>query len=451
MRRVVTVCAFVFLAISQAGAQVIERPVPFDSAGLVTVMTPAIAAQAGLRPPWWPVSGEFTEARMFTANDSIYVLAVTRRSGVVERYSLSALDREAIRATVSKVPRSVFERKNDARNAFIRNQTLLGLTVYGPTFAGAVANDGATATAAYLVIAGGTFFAASELSRRMFISRAQNDLSTNTGANGALAGWALLYLMNAEGRGQAAGAFAGGVLGTALGLRAARNMTEAEAVGAGFGADIGALIAFGTLESFRRDQTCTQLPDFTIQCTGGRDISDKFEVATILAAGLIGYPLGVLYPRNAGYNVTPGDIQTLWTTTGLGALAGAALLPESPKQWTAAAAVTAGGVLGIILGDRLLVRRYDHSRTEASRVSLGATAGALIGLGIGVLVDQDSPQLGFALATAGGIAGLIASESYTSPEKDAGRGGSRLSFNPVSILLAASRAPGNHALLNVRF
>ena len=120
-------------------AQVIERPVPFDSAGLLYVMTPLIANEAGLRPPWWPVSGEFSEARMFTANDSTFVLAVTRRTGVVERYNLAALDRDAIRATVSKLPREVLARHTgDSRNAFIRGQTILGLLIYSPAFAAAI-------------------------------------------------------------------------------------------------------------------------------------------------------------------------------------------------------------------------------------------------------------------------------------------------------------------------
>src|SRR5438552_1394004 len=188
--------AFVFASTLQS--QVIERPVPFDSARLVTVMTPYLADRAALRPPWWPVSGEFTEARLFTVNDSTYVLAVTRRSGVVERYTLSATDRDAIRAVVSRLPRETIVARTDARNAFIRGQTLLGIGVYGPAFAGAIGDNSGSYSAAYLVVAGGSFFAASEISRRMFISRPQADLSTNMGFNGALAGWGITYLAHAE-------------------------------------------------------------------------------------------------------------------------------------------------------------------------------------------------------------------------------------------------------------
>jgi hypothetical protein len=440
---------FLFVA-SLAQAQVVERPVPFDSEGRLFVMTPYIAGRAALQAPWWPVSGDFAQARLYTVTDSSYILTVTRRTGVVERYTLSIADRDAIRAIVSRLPQEVIEPRNDARNSFIRNQTLLGLGVYGPTFAAAVGDNGAGYTAAYLVVAGGSFFAASEISRRTFISRAQNDLSTNTGRNGALAGWGTTFLMGMTDRAQAAGAFIGGITGTALGLGIARNMSEADAVGAGFGADISALIAWGTTEALGGEERCTIVNE-VYRCTDR--FSDKAQVALILGSGLLGYPLGVLYPRNARYNVTPGDIQTLYTTTWLGALAGVSFLPESPKTSTAYAAATAGGVVGLIAGDRFLVRRFDHGRSEAGRVMLGTGAGALMGAGIAALIntDLDSPQLVFGMATAGGLLGLIVAETYVDAAADAGRRGARISFNTASILSMAAGTPGNHSLITVRF
>jgi hypothetical protein len=388
---------------------------------------------------------------LYTVNDSSYVLTVTRRTGVIERYTLTTEDRDAIRAIVSRLPREVLEPRNDAHNSFIRNQTLLGITVYGPTFSGAIGDNSTGYTAAYLVVAGGTFFAASEISRRMFISRAQNDLSTNTALNGALLGWGTTYLARMTNRAQAGGAFIGGITGTALGLRFGRHLTEADAVGAGFGADLGALIAFGTVEAIRGEETCTFDPNTGSVCR--RSFSDRAEVATIMASGLVGYPLGVLYPRNADYNVTPGDIQTLWTTAGLGAVTGAAFLGEGSSGRAIAATLTAGGLLGVILGDRLLVRRYDHSRTDASRVSLGWIAGSLMGAGVASLVDTDNPDphLVFGAASVGGLVGIIATESYLDPSADTGRRRFRVTFNPASMAALAARTPGNHSLLNVRF
>ncbi|HXL86322.1 MAG TPA: hypothetical protein VN927_03890, partial [Gemmatimonadaceae bacterium] len=405
IRRLLAIGALLSLPLFRLQAQIVERPVPFDSAGLVTVMTPFLAERAALRPPWWPISGDFTEARLFTANDSTYVLSVTRRTGVVERYTLSSTDRDAIRAVVSRLPRAVVVARNDARNAFIKNQTILGILLYGPTFAGAIGNNSAGVTAGYLVVAGGTFFAASEISRRTSISRAQSDLALNMGRNGALAGWATMYVADANNRAQSAGAFVGGLTGASLGLGIGRDMTEADAVGAAFGSDIGALIGWGATEAIRGQETCTQPSQVQPPiCT--RSFSTRAEVTVILASGIIGYPMGVLYPRNARYNVTPGDIQTLWGTTLVGmAASGALFLGRNSSGRAIAASLTTGGVIGIIAGDRFLVQRYDHSRTDGGRVFLGALAGGLMGAGIGYIPNTKNPDphLMLGLTAVGGL------------------------------------------------
>lgn len=433
-----------------AGAQVIERPVPFDSAARVTVLTPMIAERARLGPPSWPVAGDFTEARLYTVTDSTYILTVRRGTGVVERYNLTAVDREAIRVRVSGLPPEVVRERNDAGNAFIRNQTLLGIFIYGPAFAAAIGDNAAGALAGYLVVAGGSFFAASEIARRNFISRPQNDLSFNTGRNFALGTGGLVYVFGGGDKAQAAGAFIGGLAGSGLGLRLGRGMTESEAVGAGFGADLGALIAWGTVNTLEGEE-CTVSPEGFPTCDDG--FSDKAKVLTIIASGLVGYPLGVLYPKNSSYNVTPGDIQTLWPAALVGVVAGISFLPESPKESTAFGAGTLGGILGVLAGDRFLVRRADHSRTDASRLMLGTLAGGLMGAGVAALIDTDleNPQMVFALTTVGGLTGLIVTERTIDPRADAGRQRVRVTFNPSGLAMIATGTKGMHSLLTVRF
>jgi hypothetical protein len=451
IRRLATIGALLSFAATDLHAQVVERPVPFDSAGRLVVMTPYIAQRADLRAPWWPVSGDFTEARMYTVNDSTYVLAVGRRTGVVERYTISAVDRDAIRAIVSRLPIDVITARTDARNSFVKGQSFLGLAAYGPAFAYAIGDNGAGQTAGYLVVAGGTFFAASEISRRISISRPQADLSFNMGTNGTLAGWATMYLVRATDHAQAAGAFVGGLTGTALGLTFARGMTEADAVGAAFGSDVGALIGWGAMEALRGEQTCTSDPALGFSCR--RSFSARAEVMGILAAGIVGYPLGLLYPRNARYRVTPGDISTLWSTALVGATTGAAFLGAHSSGRAIATTVTAGGVLGIIAGDRFLVQRYDHSRTDGGRVLLGTFAGGLMGAGVASIFDHDNPgpHLISGFAAVGSLAGIIVTERYLDPPADAGRPRLSVTFNPTGLAALATRTPGNHSLLNVRF
>ena len=427
-------------------SQIVERPVPFDNNGRVMVMTPYIAERASLRAPWWPVAGEFNEARMFTTNDSTFVLAVSRKSGVVERYTISVADRDAIRAIVSRLPADVIAARTDARNSFVRNQTILGLVAYGPAFAGAITDNDAGQVAGYLVVAGGSFFAASEISRRTLITRPQSDLAFNMGHNGALAGLATAYIFKAQARGQSASAFVGGLVGSGLGLALGNGMTEADAVATGFGSDLGALIGLGASIAVRGEG-------------GGCDLaidgcaSDRAQVAAVLASGLIGYPLGLLYPRNSNYRVTPGDVNTLWSGALVGSLAGAAFLKESPKRRTAAVAITSGGVLGVILADRFLVQRADHGRTEATQLLFGTLAGSLIGAGIANIGNNahHNPEPIFALAALGGLGGIIGTEYYLNPSPDAGRPRFAVSFSTAGLAAIATRTPGNHSVLNVRF
>ena len=445
LNRIFAIISALGLLSAKSHAQIVERPVPFDNNGRVMVMTPYIAERASLRAPWWPVAGDFTEARMFTTNDSTFVLAVSRKSGVVERYTISVADRDAIRAIVSRLPPDVIAARTDARNSFVRNQTILGFLAYGPAFAGAITDNDAGQVAGYLVVAGGSFFAASEISRRNLIARPQSDLAFNMGHNGALAGLATAYIFKAQAHAQSASAFVGGLVGTGLGLALGSGMTEADAVATGFGSDFGALIGLGTSIAVRGERGC----DFAVDSCA----SDRAQIATILASGIVGYPLGLLYPRNARYRVTAGDVNTLWSGALVGSLTGAAFLKESPKRRTAAVAVTTGGVLGVILADRFLVQRADHGRTEATQLFFGTLAGSLIGAGIANIGNNahHNPEPVFALAALGGLAGIIGTEYYLNPARDAGQSRFRVSFNTAGLAAIATRSPGTYPILEVRF
>jgi hypothetical protein len=216
---------------------------------------------------------------------------------------------------------------------------------------------------------------------------------------------------------------------------------------------MGALIGWGTSEAIRGKETCTpsSAPFAPPVCT--RSLSNHTEVALILASGIIGYPLGVLYPRNARYHVTPGDIGTLWGTTLLGMATAGTFLSDKSSGRTRAASLTTGAVLGIIAGDRFLVQGFDHSRTDGGRVVLGTVAGGLMGAGIATLTNTTNPDphLVLGAAAAGGLLGLIITERYLDPPSDAGPPRFRVTFNPASIALLAVRTTGNYSLLNVRF
>lgn len=331
------------------------------------------------------------------------------------------------------------------RARFVRDQTILGLTVYAPAFATMVGRDGITGTAGYLVMAGGSFFAAAELSRRVRITEARALMSPAMALRGA--GSALLIASQGDTDYRSAGAatLIGGLGGAATGLWLGGGLTGGEAAATVMGHDLAWLTAFAlTLAG----------DDDPFDTTG----VDRLSAAVgWTAAGLGGYFAGRWYAGVVPHNVTVGDLQTLWTGATIGALgAGAAIASSSPNSETVAGSLLAGGWLGILLTERTLVRRYDHTRSEANLVALGGGAGALMGIGIGILISGEadrgeSTTLGF--ATLGAVAGVAMSERYLQPDRDAGRLAwlDRVHLTPSALAVAAAGTPGRHTLLRFTF
>jgi hypothetical protein len=335
----------------------------------------------------------------------------------------------------------------DVGNAFVRAQTLLGLTVYGPSFAVMVGDEPATRLAAYLVMAGGSFFAATELTQLMEITPARHFLSSRMALRGAGSGLLLGRATNMRDTEIAATALIGGLGGTVAGLLVGRGLTEGEAVATVAGHDLVAASALAV----------TYMVNPSDAANGGMVKTTRLGVP--LALGLGGYALGRFYAGNAPYEVTAGDANLLWLGASIGATAGLAVISETdPPPQTIAGAVLGGGLLGVWGADRLLVRRYDHSRAEGTMVSLGGLAGSVTGIGLGVLISGeaerwDATTLGF--AALGAIGGVALTERYLAPARDMGRQQfgflERLEVSPGAALVAASGAPGRHSIVRFTF
>ncbi len=440
---------------SPARAQAVETPQPFDSAGRVMAITPAIAAKLGLIPPAWRVTGDYAQARLYALGDGAFVLVVTRRGGSVERYALTASDRDYLRTRTSTLPPTVEEEVEKqvghaarrtldtvARSAFIRNQTVLGLVLYGPLAATAMTTDDAGRAATYLLVAGGTFFGASELSRDIVVSQPMNQLATHAALRGTLAGTGLVYAVGGRTRGQAAAAFAGGLAGTGLGLWAGRGMNDGEATASGFGSDVAALVTFALIR-----------PHYGTNAQGDEYLT-KSQAGLLVGVGLTGYPLGAWYARRAPYDVTGGDVHTMWVTGAIGALASSAfIVGNDPSESTTAYTLTSGFLVGVVAGDRLLVRRIDHTRPAAATIGLGAVAGGLMGAGVFVLTsrNRNNDVLAVTMGTLGAVGGVALSERLFPSEPDARRSASRVEFTPAGLALAAAGLSGRFPVLHVSF
>ena len=454
----------VLLSAELARAQARERPVAFDSAGRVTTISPPLAARLGLSAPVWPVTGDYLDARLYAidAAGAGFVIVVQRQREVLERYAIDVSQRRQLarmidsatsftttRGGVDATPTVISE---PVRGWFVVNQTVLGSTLFGGS-ASALADDPTLGAATYLAVAGGAFFVAANMTQTTAVSRAQNHLSFESAWRGAVAADLLLYSMtgNDGGRGYAATTLAGGLAGDVLGFMLGKPMTDAEAHGTAHGSTVTAVLAatgFG-LANFYRDSSA----------------STRIATAGIVGIGALGYPLGLRYVRTAPYRVTAGDVGTLSTTEVLGLGVAATLLPEDPSRVVGWGVSGAGFVLGAIAGDRLLVRPFDHTESDARLLQYGSVAGALVGLILPVITQSGNSHLVYGSLTAGGILGAVLTEQFIKPsEANAGLGAMRIKpsevaqtkgvnvrFSPESIVFARAGLRGQHSILSLTF
>ncbi|NUQ20597.1 MAG: hypothetical protein HOQ09_06515 [Gemmatimonadaceae bacterium] len=456
---------------TRARAQVVETPEPFDSAGRLAVITPSLAARLQLSPPAWRITGDYVGARLFALGDQGYVIVVARRDGAQERYAITRADRDYLRTKTANLPPGLIEDQlgrvsaglgevkqqivTAARNdAFVLNQGALAVLVYGPAFAYALSNETPGRVAAYVLGAGGTFYAATQMARNRTITPEQNALATHAAIHGAAAGLGLAYAARGNSNVQGASAFVGGIGASLLALGIPK-LRGADVAGATFGADATLLTAYLlTRASHQRSH----------------DYPSRGEAAILAASALAGYPLGLQYARGASYNVTSGDIGAMWTTGAVGALAAGTiahgivrngnLTPGTSayrdRHQTAVFSSAAGGfVLGAIAGDVVLARRFDHTPYEAGILAGSAAGGALMGAGAYSLVRPNRPSgaVGpYVAATVGAVAGMAIAEAFMPQRLDAGRQTSlRLRVDPLGLALAAARTPGQHSLVQLQF
>lgn len=433
LRRSLVVALLLAASASRAGAQVIETPVPFDEAGQVLQLTPAIAAQLGLAPPSFQVQGTFTTARLYASSSGGHVLVVERPNGVVERYLLADADVAALRGTVSTalaagggVPAEAELPSQPAARQFVRNQVLLGFLLYGPNLA-ALANDAKTGTVLYLLGVGGTYFGIAALTRENTITRAQNRMATDGAIRGWLAANGLLAAVAGDipdGKTVAGVGLAGAVGGALGGLAHGRRLSDAEAKAATSGSSFGALTMGGILGTLIYDR---------------RNV-ERTVAGLIVGAGALGYALGPRYPRSTTYRVTVGDINTMWIGAALGAAT--AMVPviaqAQSEPEVGYAAATVGMLGGAWLAERGWVRPYDHSGSDVMMMWLGTIAGGLVGGAAIVLAEPSEPSVGLALVTAGAAAGTLVTHRMLGVAP-AGRRSARLGGTEVELGLASVR------------
>lgn len=451
----------------QARAQVVETPIAFDSDGRVLVMTPALQERLGLVPELLPVPSTYREARLYATAGGGYVVSSLLHDGSLSRAPLTAAGQAALRRAIdaalagARHPVSMDDPtmiSEPVRDPFVINQTALGLLLYGPA-AATLVGEPLGSTAAYLGVAGGSFFWSYGLSRSATITRAQNHLAWHFARRGAGVAMAATYAASEtdEPRAYAAAALVGSIGGTIVGARLGRPYTDGEAHAMTLGSTLATVGTIGTLAALGRVD----------------DAEDaRLETALGTAAAVAGLPLGLRYARRAAYTITAGDVGTMVTTGLIGA--GTALTAvgiDGVDANLAIAGTAAGALAGAFVGDRLLVRRFDHTVSQSNVLRVGAAAGALLGLAISVPIEFDDERPVIGLATAGAALGTLATHSLMAPHRaiergsaprapvpsrnesrnDAARRGFDWTLNLDAAALAAAGTPGQHSVLRITF
>ena len=320
----------------------------------------------------------------------------------------------------------------------VRDQTVLGVVLYAPSFAMAVADKGIPGIATALVVGAGSYFAASDYAAHHRVTGVGSDAATNGAVRGAIAGWALAQTTHADVHSTSGAIFLGSAAGMVGGFMSGNRMTEGEAAATTFGGDFLAVLGYG-LGSSRANTA----PNGRV---GG---------AVAVGTALLGAPLGYLYASRASYRVTAGDVTTLWASAAIGATAAGTFIANgSPTSPTVAAVLGAGALAGAFMGDRYLVRTYDHSSVEGQLVALGALGGGVLGGGVSLLTVASHQRMSgatMAFAATGALAGMLLTEHYVVPRADAGRMLGRLELNPAGLLGIASGRRGAYPLGRVTF
>jgi hypothetical protein len=217
------------------------------------------------------------------------------------------------------------------------------------------------------------------------------------------------------------------------------NANEAAATLAG--GDVGALTAFGVA---------------TAAGLGTNGGSNQPRLLVTVGGMLAGAPLGHAYAALAPYHVTRGDLLAMGATSGIGMLAGLAVVANDPNPGDRklATALTVGGVAGLVAGDRLFTSRYDHSEGDGTLMIGGALAGGLMGAGVAALTGASTSRWTTSSAiatTVGAAAGLAWSQYYLRPKADGAMQLGRLELNPAGFVGAATGAAGTYTLGTIRF
>jgi hypothetical protein len=446
MRCIFALCLAV-AALSRAGAQTTETPVPFDSAHRVVVITPALAERLHLADPAWPVRDVYRDVHLYASSQGGFVLVASLSTGSLKRYELTQAQRVALGAAIDAamtasgrpIGQGGAEPSEPAGNGYARKITALTALGYAP-LAASLSDDGSVAGATYVLTTGAAFFISYGAAQSGQITRAQGDLSANLGVAAAAAGIGVGYAATGRGdKGVRAISVGSALAGTIAGIGLGQHLTDAEAHSATLGIEGTAASAWAI--------------------AAGAGARGRGMAAIVAASEPLGYVLGLQYPRTASYGVTAGDVNAMQTAGLVGAAVGGALIGGAhPSPRLTGVVLGTSYVAGLLVGDAAIARPFDLTTSDANLATIGAVAGGVMGLAIPLIAQSRNASVVSGSAAAGATLGMslvFASTNFRRAGEivpPTERSPSRLSFGPgVAVLGLAARAPGRYPMFRFTF
>lgn len=378
---VATALALLAALASPVRAHAGETQVAFDHTGRFVTLDARLARHLGVFADTIP---GFSEARLFARDDSTFVLEISSvRSGrlVRERQPMSALEVESLRGHVEALTRvrggnALLDR--DGRLPLVLGTAVLGLGFYGWALPAAANLDGGSAGGIYLVTASASFFVPWAITRSGDVTSSQSRLTLYGATRGIAHGVMIADLLSDDGTwrgelGWTVGASMGeGVLGYALAKGA--DMDEGAAATIGVGGDFGLAIGAGA----------------AAMSNAWDDGSSEAASGLMLGGSFAGMLLGRTVASSRHYSA--GDASVVRSAGTLGAWAGLAITSatsDDAKEATWGTALVLGTAAGLGVGDRLAAGR-GFPRTTGMMVELGGISGALMGMGLATLGDEEN-------------------------------------------------------------
>ncbi len=423
------------LTVSVAGVlSAQEVQIPIDDEGRLQRITPELEEELKLFTEY----PGFIDARLFRLSENRYELEIeyaengeTRRS----RREMSHEDMRAFRLTVAdrlrmRAPGLLVD--HEGRSSFITGMTALSLGFYGwavPVTMGVRSPN--VAVGSYMMISGAGFLIPYLATKNSRVTDGMATLGIQGGIRG-IADGLLLYWLASPGSSNERELMGAAVAGSVTELIVGYNVAAISDLSGGSASVISAAgnfglgIGLGTYLLIAKDS-----------------FSDN-RLAPALGLGMsaAGYVVGVVMANDAHY--TTGDATVLSTLGGLCAYAPPALLSltDSEDENLYISSSIAGAIGGLILGHSFLATR-DFTTSQGTYISLGTSAGGLMGLGIAMLsADSGSDASYFlTLSALGAGAGFAILASSFSEEAESAASGLSMGFqvSPLGLLAALGR------------